>query len=171
MGLSVGGIARNCLIVSNTYGVYFYATRDRMSTWFENCTVASNTYGILMYFDSRNTNPCYHYAINSIIYYNTTNWTYSDTNVFFTNSCTYPMPTNALGELQNTSNITNEPVFAERSSRNYRLGGSSPCINTGTNRSWMTGRFDLDGRVRIRYGRVDMGAYERLNSGTIYGFW
>jgi hypothetical protein len=33
----------------------------------------------------------------------------------------------------------------------------------------MTNSVDLDGRVRIRYGRVDMGAYERIAGGIVYG--
>ena len=42
----------------------------------------------------------------------------------------------------------------------------SPCINTGTNRDWMTNASDLDKRKRIRYGVVDIGAYERINAGS-----
>jgi len=35
----------------------------------------------------------------------------------------------------------------------------------------MTGAFDLDSRIRIRYGTVDMGAYELLIKGTVYTIW
>ena len=51
---------------------------------------------------------------------------------------------------------------------NYRLIANSPCINTGTNGNWMTNSYDRDGRTRIRYGTVDMGAYEKIYEGTIY---
>jgi len=160
------GIARNCLIMSNgVYGVYF---NQRLgSQKLENCTVVSNDVGV--FFDSMTQSVFM--AVNSIIYYNTTaNWKHGGTNISYTNCCTYPIPTNLPGISIGTGNITNEPMFAERSSRNYRLGANSPCINTGTNQSWMTGAVDLDGRMRIRYGTVDMGAYERIISGTIYGF-
>mgnify|MGYP003596150825 CR=1 FL=1 len=43
-------------------------------------------------------------------------------------------------------------------------------INAGMNQGWMTNAFDLDGRARIRYGTVDMGAYEKIHNATIYNF-
>jgi len=55
-------------------------------------------------------------------------------------------------------------------SGDYRLRANSPCVNTGTNQGWMTNSYDLDGRMRIRYGTVDMGAYEAIYNGTIYKF-
>ncbi len=53
---------------------------------------------------------------------------------------------------------------------NLRLANNSPCINTGTNQDWMTTTYpyDLDGRARIRYGTVDMGAYEIIYNGTVF---
>ena len=74
-------------------------------------------------------------------------------------------------------NTTNNPRFitdgtgygASHVAGNYRLQAYSPCVNTGTNGSWTTNTVDLDGRTRIRYGVVDMGAYERINGGTIFG--
>jgi hypothetical protein len=57
-------------------------------------------------------------------------------------------------------NITNEPMFVDTNTANYRLQLDSPCINTGTNQDWMIGATDMDGNPRIRRGRVDMGAYE-----------
>ena len=84
--------------------------------------------------------------------------------VYYYNCCTYPSPD--LG----VDNITNAPLFANTNIANYRLSANSPCVNTGTNWSWMTNTFDLDGKQRIRYGTVDMGAYERIYEGSIYKF-
>lgn len=56
----------------------------------------------------------------------------------------------------------------------YRLQRGSPCINSGTNFSWMAagdplGRDkDKDGGTRIYFGIVDMGAYEYVQPGTIF---
>ena len=41
-------------------------------------------------------------------------------------------------------------------------------MNAGMNQSWMTNSVDMDVRARIRYGTVDMGAYEMIYEGTIY---
>jgi len=66
--------------------------------------------------------------------------------------------------------IADHPRFMDFAGGNFRLAGNSPCINTGSNETWMTNAFDLDGRTRIRYGVVDMGAYETIRDGTSYGF-
>ncbi|HIJ71818.1 MAG TPA: hypothetical protein HPP87_10715 [Planctomycetes bacterium] len=42
----------------------------------------------------------------------------------------------------------------------YHLDWPSPCFNTGVSGTDSADRTDLDGNPRIRYGRVDMGAYE-----------
>lgn len=41
-----------------------------------------------------------------------------------------------------------------------RLGGASPCIDSGDPNSSGAGAFDLDGKPRVLCGRADMGAYE-----------
>jgi len=66
--------------------------------------------------------------------------------------------------------IVTNPLFKDFAGGNYRLTPSSPCVNRGSNEDWMMNAVDLDGRTRIRYGTVDMGAYERINQGAIYGF-
>ena len=55
---------------------------------------------------------------------------------------------------------------------NLRLTAGSPCINAGTNQAWMAGDVDLDGRTRVdRFSRlVDMGCYEYVPVGTLFGF-
>ncbi len=58
--------------------------------------------------------------------------------------------------------ITNNPEFIDAAAGNYRLESFSPCINAGTNMSWMLTATDLDGNPRIIDGIVDMGAYEYI---------
>jgi len=66
--------------------------------------------------------------------------------------------------------IVTNPQFADFAGGNFRLSGNSPCINAGGSEAWMTNAFDLNGRTRILYGMVDMGAYEAIQDGSLYGF-
>lgn len=87
----------------------------------------------------------------------------------FTNSCTSPTQTIWIA---GDGNITNPPSFANDSYGDYRLAANSPCINAGTNLGWMTAfPYDIEGRLRIRYGAVDMGVYEFINRGAIFGLY
>ncbi len=65
--------------------------------------------------------------------------------------------------------LRTDPLFV--SSTDYRLQSVSPCVNAGTNQSWMAESLDLDGHSRIdRYsGRVDIGCYEYFLKGTLFG--
>jgi len=89
------------------------------------------------------------FATNSWIYYNSV-----------TNGTSFP----------GTGNITNgvDPYFLNQADHNYRLTWRSPCINTGTNQPWMNDATDIEGRPRIHYGTVDMGAYEHVYEGTLF---
>jgi hypothetical protein len=137
-----------------------------------NCTIVSNRattmWGGGLYVHP-NSGPMT--IINTIIYSNTAlnnncpNYAADTSNgVFFTNSCTMPLPTNSTG------NITNYPQFADWSNNNYRLTDNSPCVNTGKNQAWMTRAVDLDGQRRIDRlsGLVDMGAYELIPEVTLF---
>jgi len=167
--------SRNCLVANN---------RARFESWcwgggggagmnvaganalIENCTIVSNTLvggsGAGLYA----TNAVR--VVNSIIYHNSgvtmSNFYDAAGNCTSSNSCIAPLP--SLG----TANTSANPLFVSKDTGNFRLNNNSPCINTGMNYEWMTGAVDLDGRKRIRYGTVDMGAYERIHSGTTYGF-
>lgn len=58
--------------------------------------------------------------------------------------------------------IDTDPLFADPSLENYRLGTDSPCVNAGspdTPETVLNG-FDLEGNPRVVGNRVDMGAYE-----------
>ncbi len=113
---------------------------------------------------------------NCIVYLNTAS-DVSSSNYWggtFIYSCTAPAVAGA-------GNITGNPLFIDKGSNygtnhvagNYRLTRLSPCINAGTNFAWMTTgsvtNKDLDGRQRVKYGTVDMGAYEQIRAGTVYG--
>ena len=163
-GLSSGqeGAFRNCQSVNNgNDGIHV----SQYGITLESCTIAGNAvWGI--HVPERNPNPYYKFNIeNNISYYNgakgTNDW--CSTNISYTNCCTY---SNAPG----LNNITNPPLFADTNNGNYRLSANSPCINAGTNKTWMTNSVDLDGNPRIRYGIVDIGAYEVIYKGTVYKF-
>ncbi|MDD5484061.1 MAG: choice-of-anchor Q domain-containing protein [Kiritimatiellae bacterium] len=69
-----------------------------------------------------------------------------------------------------TNNIQSNPQFIDKDAGNWRLQWASPCVNTGTNEDWMRNAVDLDGKTRLRYGTVDMGAYECIWGGSLYRF-
>ena len=159
------GIYYNCRIMGNSARL---VGGGAWRTTLYNCTVVGNS---AQYGGGTATSCLY----NCIVYFNSastagSNW--YDTR-FFTNCCTSPNQDGwAVG------NITNDPLFIDKGSGygtnfvagNYRLLNNSPCVNTGINQDWMTNAVDLDGRQRIRYGTVDMGAYETIYEGTIYRF-
>ena len=181
-----GGILRNCLIRNNYQG----GPGGGVCVWIDNRVAAPGIYnGCTIY----NCTVVSNYSANAaagvrgggisimpapevmvyncIITSNAVSTTTNDPNVDYhasgTNYFAYCC-TPSTNFMSGTSNITNNPQFIGWSSANYRLSANSPCVNTGTNASWMTNAVDLDGRMRIRYGRVDMGAYERIYDGSIY---
>ena len=155
---------RNSLIALNsctTNGGGIYITHGIL----ENCTIVSNYAGVSgggLYIDG----PAH--GTNNIVYFNWTGGTAPNfTNTTGDTGLDYSCVTPAVG---GNGNITADPQFVAKETGNFRLAANSPCINTGSNENWMTNAVDLDGRMRIRYGTVDMGAYELLRSGTIFGF-
>lgn len=53
------------------------------------------------------------------------------------------------------------PLFVDSDNGDYRLRPDSPCIDTGDpNYAAAPGETDLDGKVRVIGGRIDMGAFE-----------
>ena len=180
LALRYGATARNCLIAGNTSlgplgggGVAF---------WFGgkviNCTITGNS--AAPNYNKGGGLECQNavvsYVENSIVYGNVagskSNY-YESTvgTIRWTNSCSAPS-LNDISPGTNVNNITDNPQFAGASTGNYRLARSSPCVNTGVNREWMTPQavvLDLDGNHRIMMGTVDMGAYELVPpSGTIF---
>jgi len=178
MGGGVSNIwIRNCLVANNRGGMSWGESGYRgcgirvtsRNALIENCTIVSNRLG-----SSGSPQGAGLYAtngvrvVNTIIYHNSgvaSSNIYAFADCAFSNSCTAP-----LSEVTGTANTDADPQFVAKGTGNFRLNNNSPCLNTGMNYEWMTGAVDLEGRKRIRYGTVDMGAYERIHSGTTYGF-
>ncbi len=181
-------VVKNCLIYGNTNltakggGVCLRPLGDLRTPYVMiNCTIAGNQAGTLGggIWAGNQYSYTNSVIINCIISSNTTtnddydeiynNAAINTNNYWYT--CVRPTP----GTVDTTpapyqGNITNNPLYVDPASRDYRLNGCSPCVNTGTNQAWMTNAVDLGGRIRIRYNRVDMGAYETLYKGTVCSF-
>ena len=58
------------------------------------------------------------------------------------------------------------PDFIDTAAMDFRLKTCSPLVNRGYNQAAQDAGllYDLDGAARIRFGRVDMGAYETQDS-------
>ena len=162
-GMQVGdwifanGYAYNCLVISNYVGVGAEIRGNDSRIW--NCTIVSNLNG-----GARFARAYEGQIYNSIVYDNT-GGDFTGAAGTVTHSCA------SAFLYSDPSNITNPPSFVNPAGGNYRLNVNSPCINAGMNQSWMTNAYDLEGGQRIRYGTVDMGAYERVYEGSVYNFY
>ena len=58
-----------------------------------------------------------------------------------------------------SASCSNDPIFAGADHGDYRLSGTSPCLNAGNN-ALVSGTVDMDGDERIAFSVVDQGAYE-----------
>ena len=155
---------KNCLITGNSAtntdsnGGGVYCDKGGIS---HNCTIVSNTAayqggGVFNFYGNQTLGGTRWY--NSIIYYNTAvdigdNYLNQGTLIKFRNVCSTPLNLNY-------GCITNEPEFVNMGAEDYHLQTTSACINSGTNMVWMYDATDLDDKVRISGGRVDMGVYE-----------
>lgn len=164
-------ILRNCVVAQNTaaYGGGIGVRYGPVTCLVENCSIASNratVYGGGLYV----TNAVFTVK-NTIIYFNIattggSNWFLdAGSAVVFSNCCLSP-----TNDIVGSGNIAGDPQLVNLTGGNLRLHSDSPCVNAGLNQDWMTNSYDLDGRMRVRYGTVDIGAYETIYEGTIYKF-
>jgi len=164
---------RQCIIVNNTnlngYGGGVNISSSGSGTVFESCTVAGNystNDGGGFYLAGTNQ-----YVVNTIIHGNSSLLNnYPDIyNLIAENTGSFSNSCSSYAALPaGQGNITAAPLFV--GGGNWQLSGGSPCINVGINQAWMTNALDLGGSQRIIYSLVDMGAYECIYSGTLYGF-
>lgn len=163
--LSSGNV-RSCLIADNnsTWGGGVEITDWGDSATVANCTIVSNyARGYGQPEDARgggilDQSSGKAKVWNSIIVSNKcfsnigNNYWGNSTNISY--SCTTPLPLTGFG------NVSSDPRFASFASNDFHLAWNSPCIDVGSNQTWMTGASDLDGNNRILGGTVDMGVYE-----------
>jgi len=172
MYLSAGIVTlRNCLLYDNYSGnsagaINKYAPSPANTGLLAiiNCTIVSNVpLNSAVYF--RRWDRLH--LCNSIVYSNDIAIanTYP---FFFTNS--WIASRGVTNGVNGEGNITNgiNPRFVDVEGKDFRLAPGSPCINAGANHPWTSGAVDIDGRERIRYGTVDMGAHEHVYEGTLY---
>ncbi len=151
--IHAGGTIRNCLIYgcwgAIGGGVHLYSGGT-----VENCTIVSNDspIGAGVSFNSGGD----YKVVNSVVYGNTgsDNVGYYHTTVAkLYYSCFTPF-------IPGAGNMTNDPLLEA----GFRLSAESPCVDRGSNQTWMVDADDLAGNARIARGSVDMGAYERKGS-------
>jgi len=118
-----------------------------------NCTVADNfaTSGGGIYA------PGFGEIKNSIIRFNDTSSGWSN---YYVSGNVYMTYCNTIPEPYAEGTVTGDPRFVDPANGDYRIRRDSPCIDVGTNRTWMGSEKDLGGDPRIADGIVDMGAYE-----------
>jgi hypothetical protein len=163
-GSSGAATSRNCLIVGNQAasggGV---GMTGSAGMGLENCTIVGNlaTNGGGVYIE--NAVPMQ----NCIVTSNKASLVSGTNNIaadpaIFSYSCSPDLISGGV------SNITTDPMFVIAGNGfgtncvggDYRLKAGSPCIDTGTNLSWMASAVDLLGDARVQGSGPNMGAYE-----------
>ena len=163
-----GTTMRNCLFVDN-YTMYSNGGAINTlgmgnSVYLANCTLTGNT---AVTGDGGAVNLAYvnAYFANTIVHDN--HGMYSD-DVFLDwggyaeiHYCNLTMPSGATG----SNNINENPQFANAGSGDYRLAGTSPCIDAGTAYIVLGGEILVDLDPEQYCGLApDMGAYEFCNA-------
>ncbi|MEI7726598.1 MAG: choice-of-anchor Q domain-containing protein [Bacteroidota bacterium] len=158
----------NCLFFNNNAG-YGGAVMNYSSTSlaFNNCTFyGNNASGHGGGVDNWSSALSYN---NSIFWGNTSAtgnqiYGYGTSTVTLNYSCysnsSNDIATETGSSVQTTNNnSTSNPLFVNPATRDFRLYGNSPCVNTGNN-SYNTLSTDIRGQARIQNTTIDKGPYE-----------
>jgi parallel beta-helix repeat protein len=144
------------LIYENNFGIYMH---DNSRPSLTNNTIVNNNTGIYT-----NAYDCDINVYNSIIWSNNTNFSlYSDMNIGYS----MIEENNILGiAFDMGGNIYGlNPEFSDTLNNDYSLTPDSPCLDKGSFNTSILDSLDLAGNPRLSHGRVDMGAYECLQTG------
>ena len=167
---NAGVTVRNCLFARNRAStsqlIRIHSTQMGQGiTVFESCTFADNTATSWASVE-KNDN-------NSRITFRNNVWAGNKTTggavmaigaggLFIANNCVVDATNYTTGTW--TDIITTDDAGLKR---DYAPKSDSICINHGLNQAWMETAVDLDGNPRILYKTVDVGAFERRQTGTI----
>ena len=175
---------QNCLFVNNGSGVISLSSLDtRAKTNITNCTFYRNGNPLFAktdwipssgeyynYFRVENcilwepdANPIYMFYNNDA--QNLTMYGYEVNNSLISLDTPNPLP-GATGVFGANVLFGVPPMFVDTSAGDFRLQPCSPAVNAGDNDKTEDAGilFDLDSLPRIRFGRVDLGAYESQDS-------
>ena len=144
---------RNCVVSQNhsadgTYGAGGVYNSASSGVSFENCTVVNNASasavgGILSSWEPM--------VRNCILWGNSGAQLASEVGTGIVAYCCIEGWTNG-----GVGIITTDPLLDDE----WNLTAGSSCIDAGTNLTWMTNAYDLDGVPRLRLPTVEMGCYE-----------
>ena len=159
---ATGGTLRNCLVSGNyatTYSGGVYAKNATV----ENCTIVDNNHST--------ASTCYGLTAmdgavvrNTIVRYNTSAG--NELNISRSGTATFE---NCISDVASEGVTAADPGFVDVAGDDWHIGyGAS--FNTGTNKEWMVGATDLDGKARILNERVDIGCYEYELKGLACSF-
>ena len=153
------GVAKGCIF---QYNHAEYNGGGLAESFIKNCTIIENSC------EGDGGGVRGHEVYNSIVYNNVKTTDNSPNNIQNANAYYTCCPDLTHGT---DGNITNSPLFISQATGNFRLQETSPCVDAGLSAYAVSIPKDLDGNLRIRGIRVDMGAYEYQPlefEGTLY---
>lgn len=171
------GVLRGCAIFRNwrnqSSGAMMLDASAYVPLTVESCTIAHNTsvgyYGTIYQWTTDST-----YRSNNIIYGNTSFAIINDVmqrtvpgakgpnlsgRNFRARYSLLPYAEHYFG-VQEGNLARHDPMFVDPDNDDFRLAPGSPCIDAGSNWTWMASAKDLAGNDRVSGAVVDMGAYE-----------
>jgi len=162
--------AKNCIfkenkaVLSPSYGGVAYVYNNSSYLNVSNCTFYSNTAetgGVCR--SGASSGVC---EIKNSIFWNNKATINATEDVFSLTApnITYSDIQTYEGWPAGTGNISLEPMFVDALGGNLRLGSDSPCIDSGTSEGAPS--FDIENRIRPQGAGYDMGAYEKVISGS-----
>lgn len=160
----------NNVCSQNGGGLELYSSSIQFTTTLTNVTITNNSApgigGGISFKSSASSNVVLN---NSIVYGNTatTNGNEIASNSLGGTTLNYSCYDNSANDVfveggifvTTNNNITLNPLFINATGKDYRLYGTSPCVNTGNN-SYNSETYDIRNEDRVQNTTIDIGAYE-----------